>query len=44
LRREAFEQLGDMHKKLTQNLFAAIAGVLARRLRRGDMELAALRD
>lgn len=44
LRREAFEQLGDMHKKLTQNLFEAIAGVLARRLRRGDMELAALRD
>jgi SulP family sulfate permease len=44
LRRESFEQLGDQHKRLTQNLFEAIAGVLARRLRYGDMELAALRD
>ncbi|MCJ7815832.1 MAG: cyclic nucleotide-binding domain-containing protein, partial [Xanthomonadales bacterium] len=44
LRREAFDKLGDVHKKLTQNLFEAIAGVLARRLRYGDMELAALRD
>jgi len=44
LRREEFDKLGDRHKRLTQNLFEAIAGVLARRLRYGDMELAALRD
>ncbi len=44
LRRESFDKLGDQHKRLTQNLFEAIAGVLARRLRYGDMELAALRD
>jgi SulP family sulfate permease len=44
LRREAFDKLGDQHKRLTQNLFEAIAGVLALRLRYGDMELAALRD
>jgi SulP family sulfate permease len=44
LPREAFDRLGDQHKRLTQNLFEAIAGVLALRLRRGDMELAALRD
>jgi SulP family sulfate permease len=44
LRRESFDELGDRHKRLTQNLFEAIAGVLSRRLRYGDMELAALRD
>jgi SulP family sulfate permease len=44
LHREAFDRLGDQHKRLTQNLFEAIAGVLARRLRYGDLELAALRD
>jgi len=44
LSRESFDKLGDRHKRLTQNLFEAIAGVLSRRLRYGDMELAALRD
>jgi len=44
LRREAFDKLEANHRRLVQNLFEAIAGVLATRLRYDDMELAALRD
>jgi SulP family sulfate permease len=44
LRREAFDRLEAHHRRLVQNLFEAIAGILATRLRYDDMELAALRD
>ena len=44
LPREAFDKLGEEHKKLALNLIEAIARVLGDRLRYDDMELAALRN
>jgi SulP family sulfate permease len=43
LPREAFDRLGEEHKKLALNLLEAIARVLGDRLRYDDMELASLR-
>jgi len=43
LRREQFEQLAEVHKRLALSLLDAIALVLAMRLRYNDMEIAALR-
>ena len=44
LPREAYDKLGEEHRKLALNLIEAIARVLGDRLRYDDMELAALRN